>query len=209
MTAQLIRTTPGAALARLSCGAAVGIGVGVLTLWLQGVLPDTLNLLANSGAVWTVVAVAAAAVFGGSRGISVVAGLLALVGEVAGYYWCAAPWQGISVTQSEQFLWTAAALLLGPIAGLVGQAVARGTANQRVVAWLATAGLIGGEGLYAWHYLPGQHTVAAIEIAIGLLVAVLALFASRAPLGRRAGAAAVGAVVAGVIVFAYATPVLL
>ena len=84
--------------ARLASAAAGGVSCGVLTLWMQGRLNGNWEVLGNSGAVWTVVAVALAALLGRSAAGSAVAGLLALLGEVAGYYWCAAPWHGIAVT---------------------------------------------------------------------------------------------------------------
>lgn len=209
MTDQLERAHAAGTLARLTSAAAAGIAFGVLTLWLQGELPGNWNVLANSGAVWTVVAVGAAALLGASRAVSAAAGLLTLVGEVAGFYWCAAPWKGIPVSHGEQLLWTAAALVIGPVAGLTGQAVARGRAAQRVVGLLAIAGLVVGEGWYEYRYIPDHRAAAAVEIGLGLLVAVVALLASRAPWHRRAGAAALGTVVAAAVLLVYANPVLL
>lgn len=81
-----------AVLARLASAAAGGIACGMLTLWLQGRLDGSWSVLGNSGAVWTVVAVLIAAALGSSATLSAVAGTLALVGQVAGYFWCAAPW---------------------------------------------------------------------------------------------------------------------
>ncbi len=198
-------SAPAALAARLSCAAAGGVAFGVLTLWLQGRLADSWNVLANSGAVWTVVAVALAAVFGTSRTTGAVAGLLSLLGEVAGYYWCAAPWHGVAVALDEQVLWTAAAVLIGPVAGLVGHGLARGTGAQRVRAALCVAGLFAGEGWYDLRM--AQNLVAArVEVALAALVAVAAVLFSRASAATRAVAVLLGCAVAAAVLLAYSGP---
>ena len=57
---------------------AVGLAVGVATSYLQGWLPTSLNILANSGAVWSVVAFGVVAALNRPLGSSVAAGLAGL-----------------------------------------------------------------------------------------------------------------------------------
>src|SRR5258707_8570847 len=63
-----------------------GIAVGGLTLGGQRVLPGAYNQLANSGAVWSVAAFAAARFLPVRIRRAAVIGALALVGSVTGYY---------------------------------------------------------------------------------------------------------------------------
>jgi hypothetical protein len=91
------------------------MGAGGLTAYLQGVVPAGWSTIANSGAVWTVVAVAVAAAVGRIWSIAVAAGLLALLGEVVGYYAYLAEVH-IPASRAELLLWTVAALWIGPLA---------------------------------------------------------------------------------------------
>src|SRR5690349_19135094 len=106
-----IRPARSAPLARawtLALGA--GLLVGIVTSYLQGALPGSWNRLANSGAVWTVLAFAVAVRVARNRSESVGAGLFALLGSVAGYYALASPLRDIATTFGERLLWTMAAL---------------------------------------------------------------------------------------------------
>ena len=102
----------------------LGIAVGVSTSYLQGELPGSWNTLANSGAVWTVVAFAiAAAVLRHAEPRRSLAGLAALLGEVLGYYAVASPIRASRRAPSERTLWIAAALVGRPACRLRGVAV--------------------------------------------------------------------------------------
>ncbi len=197
-----------AVVAGLVAATAAGLCSGSLTLWLQGRLDGNWDLLANSGAVWTVVAVLTAATCGRSRLPSVAAGTLALVGEVVGYYRNAAPWDSIPTTASEQLLWTAAALVAGPLAGLAAYHLRQGGATGRVVSLLSVCGVVVGEGLYGLARIPPHRLASQVEIAIGLTVAVIGLLASRAPVSGRAAAIPLGAVIAAAVFVFYVDPVL-
>src|SRR4051812_34360355 len=80
----------------------VGVAAGVGTSYLQGVLPGPTNSLANSGAVWSMVAflVTLASRQRGAR--AAVIGALALLGEVAGYYAIASPLRDIPSSTNER-----------------------------------------------------------------------------------------------------------
>jgi hypothetical protein len=188
-----------------ACGAALaGLAAGGLTAYLQGVVPAGWSTVANSGAVWTVVAFAVAAIAGRARGTAIATGLLALLGEVAGYYLYLAQVLHIPATESEQVLWTMAALWIGPLTGL-GAFLARwGSAGERMSALLVLAGVLAGEGAYVVR-LAGPPAPGWAELASAVLLAALAGTSARVAATRRAGALALGAVTAGAVYLAYSS----
>lgn len=150
-----------------------GLVVGVATSYLQGVLPGSWNQLANSGSVWTVLAFAVAVRVARDRSESVGAGLFALLGSVAGYYALAAPLRDIATTWGERLLWTAAALLLGPVAGLAADLWTRGSRLSRLTGGLAMCGVVAGEGLHAIARVSGTDSAGWIEFVGVVAAAVL------------------------------------
>lgn len=179
-----------------------GVATGVATLYLQAVLPPAYYLLADSGAVWTLIAVAAALATGGRRPVGVASGTLALVGLVAGYYgWGHA--SGLAVAaRYEVALWLAAALVIGPAAGLAGHAIRRGPAGHRLVAYAAVGGVLTGEATYLLREDIGG-SLAGPELGAGLALALGAALLIRAPVAARLGALVVGGLVAAAICTAY------
>jgi Family of unknown function (DUF6518) len=181
-----------------------GLAAGGLTAYLQGVVPAGWSTIANSGAVWTVVAFAVAAIAGRTRGTAIAAGLLALLGEVAGYYLYLAQVLHIPATDSEQVLWTMAAMWIGPLAGL-GAFLARwGSARERMSTLLVLAGVLAGEGAYLIR-LAGLPKPGWVEIVLALLLAAVAGTPGRVAVWTRAGAVALGAVTAAAVYFAYSS----
>src|SRR5690348_16991186 len=77
---------PSAAMVALPAAAFAGLVAGGLTCLFQQFLPGDWNIVVNSGAVWTVVAYVVAALVARTQTGAALAGLLVLVGEVAGYY---------------------------------------------------------------------------------------------------------------------------
>jgi hypothetical protein len=181
--------------AALLLSALAGLFAGVATSWLQSVLPGSWHVLADSGAVWTAVAFLVAAAVSGPRWLAVGSGTLCLLAEVAGYYLLAAAAQGIAVTMSEQVLWTLAAMWIGPLAGIGGHLLRRGTPALRLLALLAMAGVVAGEGL---HQLLRVSDASAgyAELGVAGLVTVVGAAVIPARLDRRAWAVAGGAAVA-------------
>lgn len=207
MTAIRPTTTSAAALAvgTGTAAALAGGSAGVATAWLQGVVSADWNTVANSGAVWTVVAFVVAALVGHSRRTAVSAGLLALVGEVAGYYWWIADVRHIPVVQYEVVLWTLAAIWIGPLAGLVAFLVRSGSREQRLAAIAALAGVVAGEGAYLVR-VAGVPRSGAVELVLAAAVAVW-IAAAPAVAGRaRALAFAFGAATAVAVYLAYRLP---
>jgi hypothetical protein len=188
----------------LLLGAAVGgVVCGVATSYLQGVLPGSWNALANSGAVWTVVAFALAALTVGTRWTAIGAGLLALLGEVAGYYALASPARGIATTLSERVLWTMAALVIGPLAGAAAYYWRRGTATERTVSAIGLCGVVAGEGIHALLRVSSDRGAGWAELVLAGGFAVVAMLGSSAPPRGRVLAVVVGIAAAAAVYLAY------
>jgi hypothetical protein len=204
MTAIRNTTRPAAALV----GAAVaGIGAGGVTAYLQGVLSSDWNTIANSGAMWTLVAALAAGLLGRQRAIAASAGMLVLLGEIVGYYAYVTDVRHVPVLRAEEALWTVAALWIGPLVGLAAFAVRWGSAQHRVLALLALCGVVGGEGAYLWQLagVPVAGIVEMIAAGMGTAAALIAV-----PAGGRARliATAGGALVAAGVYAAYSQPLI-
>ena len=195
--------SPGALLG----AAGVGIAAGGLTAYLQGVLSASWNTVANSGAVWTIVAALAAGALGRHRSTAIAAGLLVLVGEVVGYYAYVSNVEHLPVLRAEEALWMVAAVWIGPLAGRAAFAVRWGSAGQRVVALLAFCGVLAGEGAYLWRLadVPRAGTVEVVAAGVGAAAALLLVPAA---LRWRALAAAGFALVAAGVYLAYAQPLI-
>jgi len=193
--------------AALLFASTVGLLCGAGTSWLAGVLPGSWHVLADSGAVWTLVAFVLAVVCAGPRWLAVAAGAMALLCEVAGYYLIAASVQGFAATQSEQVLWTVAALWIGPLAGLAGHAARRGTPGWSLTGVLSVLGVLAGEGLHEL-YRVGDGPAGCAELSIAVAVGLLTLSVSRAQWQQRWAAVAAGVAVTVVTALVYGQAVL-
>jgi hypothetical protein len=182
---------------------AVGLAVGVVTSYLQGALPGSWNTLANSGAVWTVVAFAVAALVVATRPLTIASGLAALLGEVLGYYAIASPVRGISTSMSERALWVAAAIIGGPLVGLAAWWWRRGRVTAGLAAVLAICGVVVGEGVHGLVRISSTSAAAWVEVVLGGVVAFLLLARSRARWRDRLLPIGVGVLVAAAVVIVY------
>jgi hypothetical protein len=151
-----------------------GVLAGALTCLLQGVLPGNWNTAVNSGAVWTVVAFAAAALLAGTERTAMIAGLLVLLGEVAGYYVYLADVRHLPGLHSAEVLWTVAALWLGPLTGFAAYRARWGDTVQRMIALACIAGVIAGEGGYLVR-IAGVPASGWVEIGLATAIACAAL----------------------------------
>ncbi|MDT4913628.1 MAG: hypothetical protein QOC66_2756 [Pseudonocardiales bacterium] len=190
--------------AALGVAAVAGTAAGALTAHLQGVFPAAWSTIANSGAVWTVVAFALAAALGRTRATAVTAGLLVLLGEVAGYYIYLAA-RGLPATETEQVLWTMAALWIGPLVGIAAFAARWGTAVQRMAALTGLAGVLAGEGGHLIR-LAGLPKPGWVEVVLAAVLATEALTSGRVPVRMRAAALGLGAATAAAVYLAYGLP---
>lgn len=185
-----------------------GLGAGVATSYAQGLLPGEWFQVANSGAVWTVVAFVVAVICSRSRHLAVAAGTLALVAEVLGFYLIAAAAREIPTTRAETVLWTIAALWVGPAAGFAGWCTTHGDALQRLAATLAVAGLLAGEGLYEVRRV-GSDLFGRTELWVAFTIALAGVLYIRSGWQGRLVGIGVGAIVASSIYALYSQTILL
>jgi hypothetical protein len=198
LTREPLRTAPRLSLpapTALLAAVLTGLAGGVATSWLQGHLTGGWYVLADSGAVWTVVAFVVAAAVAGPRWLAVTSGTLALLCEVAGYYALAAQARGIAVTVSEQVVWTVAALWVGPLAGLAGWAWRQGRPTASLVGAFGILGVVLGEGVDLIRRVQ-RPDAGWGEITAAVAVAAVVVTASRASWPQRLAGVATGVVVA-------------
>jgi hypothetical protein len=186
--------------AALAAATAAGLASGAGTAELQGVVPETFNTVANSGAVWSVVALAVAVTVARTRATAVLAGLLALIGEVAGYYIWVSGVRHIAVLPSEELLWTMAALWIGPLIGLAAYAVRWGPSHHRALALSAFAGVVAGEG---WYLIRIAAVPASGWVELGAATVVAGLAVWSTPPRTRVSTVGAGTVTALLVYAAY------
>ncbi len=199
MTAIRVPSSP---VVGLATAAFAGLAAGVLTAYLQGVVSADWNTVANSGAVWTVVAFAATAALARTTTTAAVGGLLVLVGEVAGYYGYVAQVRQVAAGHSAEVLWTVAALWIGPLIGLAAYRARWGDAAQRMTSLAALAGVLAGEGAYLVR-IAGVPRSGWVELVLAAVLATAAIVIGSTPLRVRSAAFIVGAVVAAAVYLAY------
>ena len=193
---------PSTAVVALPAAAIAGLLAGGLTCVLQKFLPGDWNIVVNSGAVWTVVAYVVAALVARTQSGAALAGLLVLVGEVAGYYIYLADVRHLAGLHSAEILWTVAALWIGPLTGFAAYRARWGDAAQRMTSLTAIAGVIAGEGAYLVR-IADVVRAGWVEIVVALLITATALATVRAPARARFAALAAGVWVSGAVYVAY------
>jgi len=187
----------------LVAAALAGVAVGIATSYLQGILPGAANTLANSGAVWSVVAFAISIATLGASRAAVIAGEVALLGEVVGYYAIATPLRGYTASTSELVLWTAAALVIGPVVGLAAVWWAGGDRWRQLAAAVAMCGIVVGEGLHGIVRIERGGVQWWTEVVIGGSLATIAIVRYGQSTKQRAAGAGAALLVAGVIFVLY------
>jgi len=207
LTMTTIRSSSSWSVGALAAAAVVGVAAGGLTACLQAVLSADWNTVANSGAVWTLIAAVAAGLLGRQPTTAAVAGLLVLVGEVVGYYAWVTQVDHLPVLRVEEALWTVAAVWIGPLAGRAAHAVRWGAAGERLVSLLAFAGVLAGEGAYLWR-LAGVPHAGGVEVVVAAVGTATALVTVPAAWRWRALAGLAFAGVAAAVFAAYAQPLI-
>ena len=172
------RRTSTMSLTRWSPAIAVvgGIALGALTLGGQRVLPGTYNQLANSGAVWSVAAFAAARFLPVRTHRAAVVGALGLVGAVVGYYASTTLVLHDDVdaaTMRAPLAWLAVAVIAGPLLGIAGTlARVDDRAWVRAVALVLPGAVFVGEAVYQ-AAINHDGAVAGLLVVIGILLTPL------------------------------------
>ncbi len=136
-------------------GIAVGLVIGALTAVGQSVLSGDLFQLTNSGAIWVILTFLMGR-YASSRTTAIVAGTLALSGELLGYYvtvWLISPY----VSPLWRILaWCAVAVIAGPLLAWGGYISSHMSGRRRLVGLAMQGAIFIGEGLYliAWVTTP-------------------------------------------------------
>ena len=157
---------PQTTLTRSVVVAGAGLLLGILTLVGQAVLPTGWDRLANSGAVWLLVASLAGSFMPTNRW-AVVAGVGVLVGAVIGYY-AAAVVAGAAAGAAIMAIWIGTALVGGPVYGLVGRWWRTETGARRILAIALMGGIVAGEGVSTLLRIPELARVGWVEVIAGL-----------------------------------------
>ena len=136
-------------------GIAAGLVIGAMTAVGQSVLSGSLFQLTNSGAIWVIIAFVMGR-YASSRTTAIVAGTLALVGELVGYYltvWLISPY----VSPLWRMLaWCVVAVIAGPLLAWSGYVSSHMSGRMRLVGLAMLGAIFIGEGLYliAWVTTP-------------------------------------------------------
>jgi len=136
-------------------GIAAGLVIGILTAAGQSILSGELFQLTNSGAIWVIITFWVGR-YAASRTTALVAGTLALFGELLGYYvtvWLISPY----VSPLWRILaWCAVAVIAGPLLAWGGYASRHMSGRVRLVGLAMLGAIFIGEGLYliAWVATP-------------------------------------------------------
>jgi hypothetical protein len=155
----------------------VGVALGVFSVLADGILPGRLfTLLGNIAAPWGI-----AAFVVGYRAPSVrqgaLVGGLALVVGVAAYYLGAAI-RDYTVVTATNVVWTAVALIAGPVMGACGAAVSNRRERPPVVAVALPAAMLVAEGFFllvdrkVWRWNPAAETYRLIDLGVALALIV-------------------------------------
>lgn len=169
-------------------GIAAGLVIGALTAVGQSVLSGDLFQLTNSGAIWVIITFVMGR-YASSRTTAIVAGTLALFGELLGYYvtvWLISPY----VSPLWRILaWCAVAVIAGPLLAWSGYVSSHLSGRMRLVGLAMLGAIFIGEGLYliAWVTTP---VIPILWLVIG--VATTALLTRREIQRAQAWACTVG-----------------
>jgi hypothetical protein len=130
----------------LSAAICAGLAIGIGTQILQGVLPSSWGVLANSGVVWALGAFAIGMLMP-SDAAAAVGGAIAMALAALSFYWAVDWFEGISSAGRGPRLWAFAGLIAGSFFGLSG----RWAQRRPELRWLAVApvgGILAGEGAH-------------------------------------------------------------
>lgn len=159
--------------AAICAGFAIGIGTQVL----QGALPNSWGVLANSGVVWALGAFAIGTLMP-SDAAAAVGGAIAMALAALSYYWAVDWFEGISSSGTGPRLWAFAGLIAGSFFGLSGRWARRRPESR----WLAIApvgGILAGEGAHLIWFVGVDNLWPAGLVELILAAAVLAMCLAR------------------------------
>lgn len=157
----------------------VGVALGFAIQALQGSLGGSSAVLANSGAVWILVAFALGLAMPSPR-VAAVGGAMCLVAASISYYVAVDWFEGIASGPRGTVIWSIAGIVAGLAFGLAGF-LARNNTRHRRSAWALLTGVLIGEGIHlTWHVGNDELRPAGIaELAVAAVIATLTLRRAR------------------------------
>ncbi|HWO58714.1 MAG TPA: DUF6518 family protein [Umezawaea sp.] len=175
-----------------------GLLVGAVTNVLQGVLPDALQALSNSGSVWSAAAFAAGAVVKVRGRAAVLAGTATEIGAVVGYYAYAELVRDGMGELTWPLFWLAVALVAGPIFGTAGAWWRTGDGWRRIAGPALLGGVFGMDAVW-YEFALTYHGNAVGYGVVGALIPVLLGRTTRERLIGLAAAAVLSVLAAGAL----------
>ena len=160
-------------------GILVGFAIGLLTAIAQYVLPDSIEQIANSSAMWVVIAFVMGC-YARSLVMAILAGTLALFGELAGFY--AIAWRlHLAITPLwVVFAWVAVAMIAGPILATGGYVSRRKDGFTRLLGMSTLGATFIGEGLFLFLIIdPAPKKILALWLAIAAIITAILTWRER------------------------------
>ncbi|MBA3803874.1 MAG: hypothetical protein H0X22_13370 [Acidimicrobiia bacterium] len=202
--------SPGRAVGAAAVAIVAGLVVGIGTQVLQGVLPDSGGVLANSGVVWALGAFAVGTLMPSVRAAAL-GGATTMVLASLSYYWAVDWFEGISSQGRGALIWSVAGLVAGPVFGVAGHLVK----SRPDVRWLALAPVAGaliGEGAHlVWFVgVDDLWPAGVVEMTLGAAVTMACAWRDRRPilvLGAVAAAVAVHRLALSVLDAGFSIPI--
>lgn len=156
-----------------------GFVIGVGTQALQGELPGSWNVLANSGLMWALAAMVLGWLASGVRSAAI-AGAAGLVVASQTYYLAVEWFEHTASTPRAPTIWSLAGIAAGATFGVAGQLVRRHPQWRcSAVAAIAAVSMI--EGVYVLAFIPRLRPAGVVELALGAAVALACLESDRRP----------------------------
>lgn len=177
-SATVVAPTLLAAVVVLVGGLALGIGTQVL----QGVLPGSWGVIANSGTAWALGAFAVGALLPSDRAAAI-GGAAAMVLASVSYHAAVDWFEGSSSNGRSALIWSIAGLVAGSAFGLAGR-WCRTRPERRWLALAPVAGVLLGEGLHLVRYVgvSDLRTAGVVELVMGGVLSVVCVARDRRPL---------------------------
>ena len=160
-------------------GVLVGFAIGLLTAIAQYVLPYSIEQIANSGAMWVVIAFVMGR-YARSLVMALLAGTLALFGELAGFY--AIAWRlHLAITPLwVVFAWIAVAMIAGPLLATGGYVSRMKDGFTRLLGMSTLGATFVGEGLFLLLVIdPAPKKIMTIWLTIAAIITAILTWRER------------------------------